>query len=53
MAKFVRPGDNEPKGFILTTILGVVGCICCHLLGQAVGGITRERRGFIAPSSAR
>jgi uncharacterized membrane protein YeaQ/YmgE (transglycosylase-associated protein family) len=25
IAKFIMPGDNEPTGFILTTILGIVG----------------------------
>jgi len=25
IAKFVTPGKNEPSGFILTTILGIVG----------------------------
>ena len=25
IAKFIMPGDKEPKGFILTTILGIVG----------------------------
>ena len=24
IAKFVTPGDNEPKGFVLTTILGIL-----------------------------
>jgi uncharacterized membrane protein YeaQ/YmgE (transglycosylase-associated protein family) len=37
IAKFVMPGDNEPKGFILTTILGVVGAFVATFLGQAVG----------------
>jgi uncharacterized membrane protein YeaQ/YmgE (transglycosylase-associated protein family) len=37
IAKFVMPGDNEPKGFILTTILGVVGAFVATYLGQAVG----------------
>ena len=37
IAKFVMPGDNEPKGFILTTILGVVGAFVATCLGQAVG----------------
>jgi uncharacterized membrane protein YeaQ/YmgE (transglycosylase-associated protein family) len=27
IAKFIMPGSNEPKGFILTTILGIVGAI--------------------------
>jgi uncharacterized membrane protein YeaQ/YmgE (transglycosylase-associated protein family) len=25
VAKLIMPGENEPSGFILTTILGVVG----------------------------
>ena len=25
IAKFLHPGPNEPSGFILTTILGIVG----------------------------
>jgi uncharacterized membrane protein YeaQ/YmgE (transglycosylase-associated protein family) len=25
IAKFIMPGKNEPSGFILTTILGIVG----------------------------
>jgi uncharacterized membrane protein YeaQ/YmgE (transglycosylase-associated protein family) len=24
IAKFIMPGDNEPSGFILTAILGIV-----------------------------
>ena len=30
-------GDNEPAGFILTTILGIVGAFVATLLGQAIG----------------
>jgi uncharacterized membrane protein YeaQ/YmgE (transglycosylase-associated protein family) len=37
IAKFVMPGDNEPSGFILTTILGVVGAFVATWLGQALG----------------
>lgn len=37
IAKFIMPGDNEPKGFILTTILGIVGAFVATYLGQAVG----------------
>lgn len=37
IAKFVMPGDNEPSGFILTTILGIVGAFVATYLGQAVG----------------
>ena len=31
------PGDNEPSGFILTTILGIVGAFVATFLGQALG----------------
>ena len=36
-AKFVTPGDNEPSGFILTTILGVIGAFVATYLGQSLG----------------
>jgi uncharacterized membrane protein YeaQ/YmgE (transglycosylase-associated protein family) len=34
---FVTPGDNEPSGFVLTTILGIVGAFVATYLGQAIG----------------
>jgi uncharacterized membrane protein YeaQ/YmgE (transglycosylase-associated protein family) len=37
IAKFVTPGSNEPSGFILTTLLGVVGAIVASYLGQSLG----------------
>lgn len=37
MAKFIMPGDNEPSGFILTTILGIVGAFVSTYLGRALG----------------
>jgi uncharacterized membrane protein YeaQ/YmgE (transglycosylase-associated protein family) len=37
IAKLVTPGDNEPQGFILTTILGIVGAFVATYLGQAIG----------------
>ncbi len=37
IAKFIMPGDNEPSGFILTTILGIVGAFVASYLGQALG----------------
>jgi uncharacterized membrane protein YeaQ/YmgE (transglycosylase-associated protein family) len=40
LAKFIMPGDNEPSGFILTTILGIVGAFVATYLGQAVGWYT-------------
>jgi len=37
IAKFLMPGDNEPSGFILATILGIVGAFVATYLGQAIG----------------
>jgi uncharacterized membrane protein YeaQ/YmgE (transglycosylase-associated protein family) len=37
IAKFLMPGPNEPSGFILTTILGIVGAFVATYLGQALG----------------
>ena len=37
IAKFLMPGRNEPSGFILTTILGIVGAFVATWLGQALG----------------
>jgi uncharacterized membrane protein YeaQ/YmgE (transglycosylase-associated protein family) len=37
IAKFITPGRNEPSGFILTTILGIIGAFLATYLGQAVG----------------
>jgi uncharacterized membrane protein YeaQ/YmgE (transglycosylase-associated protein family) len=37
VAKFLMPGPNEPSGFILTTILGIVGAFVASYLGQALG----------------
>ena len=37
IAKLITPGDNEPQGFILTTILGIVGAVVASYLGHALG----------------
>jgi len=37
IAKFLHPGSNEPQGFILTTILGIIGAVLATYLGQAIG----------------
>lgn len=37
IAKLITPGKNEPAGFILTTILGIVGAFVATWLGQAIG----------------
>ena len=32
IAKFLMPGNNEPQGFILTAILGIIGAFVGGLL---------------------
>jgi uncharacterized membrane protein YeaQ/YmgE (transglycosylase-associated protein family) len=37
IARFIVPGENEPSGFILMTILGIVGAFVASCLGRAPG----------------
>lgn len=37
IAKLLHPGDNDPAGFVLTTILGIIGAFLATYLGQAIG----------------
>ena len=37
VAKFIMPGGNEPKGFVLTAILGIVGAFLASFVAQNVG----------------
>ncbi len=37
IARILAPGPNNPSGFILTTVLGIVGAFVATFLGQAVG----------------
>jgi uncharacterized membrane protein YeaQ/YmgE (transglycosylase-associated protein family) len=37
VAKFLVPGNREPSGIILTTILGIVGAVLATYVGQALG----------------
>jgi uncharacterized membrane protein YeaQ/YmgE (transglycosylase-associated protein family) len=49
IAKLLHPGSTyEPSGFILTTVLGIVGAFVATYLGQAVGWYKAdEGAGFI------
>jgi uncharacterized membrane protein YeaQ/YmgE (transglycosylase-associated protein family) len=50
IARFFHPGNKyEPKGFILTAVLGIIGAVVATYLGQAVGWYhAGESAGFIA-----
>ena len=37
IARLLMPGPNTPKGFILTTVLGVAGAFLASYIGDAAG----------------
>ena len=49
IAKWITPGDRKPSGFILTTVLGIVGAVLATWIGQAIGWYgPGDGAGFIA-----
>jgi uncharacterized membrane protein YeaQ/YmgE (transglycosylase-associated protein family) len=48
LARLISPGNNNPSGFILTTILGIAGAFLATLVGQAIGHYGSDQgAGFI------
>lgn len=48
IAKFIMPG-KDPGGFLITTLLGVVGAVVATFLGRLIGWYKEgETGGFIA-----
>jgi uncharacterized membrane protein YeaQ/YmgE (transglycosylase-associated protein family) len=48
LAKLIMPGPNNPSGFILTTVLGIVGAFLATFIGQAIGHYSPDQgAGFI------
>jgi uncharacterized membrane protein YeaQ/YmgE (transglycosylase-associated protein family) len=37
VARLLSPGPNNPSGFILTTVLGIVGAFLATAIGKAIG----------------
>jgi uncharacterized membrane protein YeaQ/YmgE (transglycosylase-associated protein family) len=37
IARFLSPGPNNPTGFILTAVLGIVGAFLATFIGQMIG----------------
>jgi uncharacterized membrane protein YeaQ/YmgE (transglycosylase-associated protein family) len=37
IARVLSPGPNNPTGFILTTVLGIIGAFLMTFIGQMVG----------------
>lgn len=48
VARFLSSGPNEPKGFILTTVLGIAGAFLATALGQMLGWYRADQgAGFV------
>jgi uncharacterized membrane protein YeaQ/YmgE (transglycosylase-associated protein family) len=48
IARLITPGANKPSGFILTTVLGIVGAFLATWIGQTIGWYRLDQgAGFI------
>lgn len=48
IARLLSPGPNNPSGFILTTVLGIVGAFLATWIGQMIGHYSADQgAGFI------
>ena len=48
IARMLSPGPNNPSGFILTTVLGILGAFLATWIGQAIGHYSADQgAGFI------
>ena len=48
IARMLSPGPNNPSGFILTTVLGIIGAFLATWIGQATGHYSPDQgAGFI------
>ena len=49
IARVLSPGQNNPSGFILTTVLGIAGAFLATFIGQTIGWYRADQgAGFIA-----
>jgi uncharacterized membrane protein YeaQ/YmgE (transglycosylase-associated protein family) len=49
IARMLSPGPNNPSGFILTIVLGIVGAFLSTFIGQTIGWYRPDQgAGFIA-----
>lgn len=37
IARFLLPGENNPQGFLVTMVIGVVGAFVATFIGQSIG----------------
>jgi uncharacterized membrane protein YeaQ/YmgE (transglycosylase-associated protein family) len=54
IARLLSPGPNKPAGFLLTTVLGIIGAFVATFIGQAVGWYRADQgAGFIGHITRR
>ena len=48
IARWLSPGPNNPTGFILTCVLGIVGAFLATFIGQTIGWYSpNQGAGFV------
>jgi uncharacterized membrane protein YeaQ/YmgE (transglycosylase-associated protein family) len=48
IARVLSPGPNNPSGFVLTAVLGIIGAFVATFIGQAIGWYRPDQgAGFI------
>jgi uncharacterized membrane protein YeaQ/YmgE (transglycosylase-associated protein family) len=48
IARWLSPGPNDPKGFVLTVVLGIAGAFLATFIGQMIGWYSPDQgAGFI------
>ena len=45
IARFLIPGPNNPSGFVLTAVLGIVGSLVANFLAEKLGWIADRSEG--------
>ena len=54
IARILSPGPNNPSGFVLTTVLGIIGAFVATLIGQSFGPtFAIHPCGTLSPSAAQ
>lgn len=45
IARFLIPGPNNPSGFLMTTVLGIVGSVLANFVAEKLGWIADASEG--------
>src|SRR5690348_13825532 len=48
IARWISPSPNNPQGFVLTMVLGIVGSVVATFLGRAIHWYGPDQGGLIA-----